>query len=317
VVGSAVGPDEIVKTALVAEAHGFRDVWVAEDYFLSGSMSAAGMVLSATEGLRVTTGVTAMFTRHPALLAMEATTLSLGYPGRFRLGLGTGGVLWMRQMGVPTGRGLIDRFSRDFSIIRRLTAGETVTMDDGDRVLNDVTLAYPDPGLPLVVGAMGPRMLAVADAQADAAVLSILAGPDYVRQAVGRLGRLSDVTVFAVFSVDDDGDVARRAVRRRLAFSLQRGPSPLTDAVGISDDLTEFIAARGKAAIADEMPDSWVRAMTVSGTPAECIDQIGALLDAGATSVGLFPMPGERASEILDLAGRRVVPAFAGGSDSD
>jgi alkanesulfonate monooxygenase SsuD/methylene tetrahydromethanopterin reductase-like flavin-dependent oxidoreductase (luciferase family) len=310
VVGSAVGPKEILDAAKAAGSSGFTDIWVAEDYFLTGSIAAAGMILASNPTLRVTTGVAAMFARHPALLAMDASTLANAFEGRFRLGVGTGGMLWMKQLGLSADDRSIRRFRDSLIVIRRLLNGETVTHEANGVRLRDVQLHYPAPHLPLVVGAMGPRMLATSDELADAVVLSILCGPSYVRWATSRVPRLKEITAFAVFNLSDDGAAARQQVRTRLAFSLQRGPSPLTDLAGISQELEDFLGRLGPEALTDHMPDRWVRALSVSGTSEECISRIHELLDSGATSVGLFPIPGVEAPQLLARAGREILPAF-------
>jgi hypothetical protein len=81
----------------------------------------------------------------------------------------------------------------------------------------------PAEELPIYLGMVGPKASA-SGRIADGSVLSVLAGVDYVRWARadrrGRRGRSSEphrVVTYVLYSVDVDGAVARKAVRRRRA----------------------------------------------------------------------------------------------------
>jgi len=55
------------------------------------------------------------------------------------------------------------------------------------------------------------------------------------------------------------------------------------------------------------MPDEWVDEFTVSGSPDEVTDRIGALLAAGATSVVLMPVDPSTAPQELRLVAETVL----------
>jgi alkanesulfonate monooxygenase SsuD/methylene tetrahydromethanopterin reductase-like flavin-dependent oxidoreductase (luciferase family) len=75
----------------------------------------------------------------------------------------------------------------------------------------------------------------------------------------------------------------------------------------IADELWEM-AQGGPERILREMPDAWVEDLVVAGDPEECAAKIQRLLDAGADSVALFPMPVERAAEVVELTAAEVLP---------
>jgi alkanesulfonate monooxygenase SsuD/methylene tetrahydromethanopterin reductase-like flavin-dependent oxidoreductase (luciferase family) len=98
---------------------------------------------------------------------------------------------------------------------------------------------------------------------------------------------LTDVSVYAWFSMDADGEAARAAVRPLLAERANEG-GPQFEQVGGAPDVDR---------------------MAVVGTPEECAAAIRALGDAGADSVVLLPPhPGADAQAIaralLPLLGR-------------
>src|SRR3989304_2792727 len=76
------------EVLLEAERLGYTDAWTFE---MNGTDAFVPLALAAawTERLRLGTAIANIFTRTPALLAMEAAALSEAAPGRFCLGIGT------------------------------------------------------------------------------------------------------------------------------------------------------------------------------------------------------------------------------------
>lgn len=310
VVGSAVSPDVAVEAAVAAEEAGFDHVWVAEDYFLTGAIPLAGAILGRTKRLSLSTGVASVFSRHPALLAMDASTIANAFPGRFRLGVSRGSLPWLRQMGLPREVTSIEQFKERVTTIRRLLAGEKLTVEGDHFQLREIALEYPAPNLPIVGGFWGPKMMAAVNEVADAAVLSVMAGPEYIRTAVEALPDVDNITTFVIFHCDEDSQAARGPVRDYLAFALGLGTNLMTDSVGLTAEIDDFVKTRGVERLSDEMPDSWIDKMAVVGTPRECADRIEELIDAGSDNIGLFPVPYSQSIELLRIAGEKLLPLF-------
>jgi len=62
------------------ERIGFDELWLVEDYFFMGAISAATAALSATERLPVGISIVSAMVRHPAVLAMEIAAIARVYP---------------------------------------------------------------------------------------------------------------------------------------------------------------------------------------------------------------------------------------------
>ena len=99
VLGTAIPPEGVREAAAASERIGFDELWLVEDYFFTGAISAATAALSATERLPVGIGIVSAMVRHPAVLAMEIATIARMYPGHFRPGIGLGVPTWLDQMG--------------------------------------------------------------------------------------------------------------------------------------------------------------------------------------------------------------------------
>jgi len=303
VLGSALGPARTLELARAGERLGFDELWLSEDYFSTGAVSAAGAVLAATERVPVGLGVVPVLTRHPALLAMELATLEGMFPGRLRAGVGLGVPDWLRQMGLAP-RSSLAAMRECLTALRRLLAGEEVSARGELFRLERIRLEHPV-AMPLYAGAIGPHMLELAGELADGVVLSTLAGATYVRWATSRIAAGAGaarrrVVTFAMFSDD------RAAVRRATAFYLALDPrSALTDVYGWTDELVE-LARGGTASVERALPDEWLDELAIAGDADECAARIRRLAAAGSDAVALFPLPVDRAGEVVEFAAREV-----------
>ena len=318
VLGSAIAPSDLASAAHTAEQGGFDEIWLAEDFFFTGGISGASLVLSSTNHTTVGLGVVSAMVRHPALLAMEISTISAGYPGRLIAGLGLGVPGWIRQMGLHP-RSPLAAMRESVTSVRRLLSGETLDLQGDVFEFHDVTLTYPEEGTPTPIhmGVTGPKMLRLSGEIADGTVLSVAAGHDYVRWARERIdegrrrGGRSDhhrMTVFAIYSVADDPREARRAVRGPLAFYKSLGTNSLTDVYGISEPLRELIDKGGYQAVHDQMPDQWLEDLAIAGSPEEVATKIEGFYEIGADCVALFPMPSNQVDHLVQLTADQVLP---------
>jgi 5,10-methylenetetrahydromethanopterin reductase len=318
-IATVTPPEDIPGLASEAESLGFGEIWVAEDYFTYGGFSGAQAALAATSSVKVGLGIVASVARHPAVSAMEIATIDRMYPGRFIPGIGHGVPVWTGQMGL-TPKSPLTSLEECVSNIRILLDGGTANHEGKYFQFHDVTLAHPaTTRVPLLTGVLGPKSLELSGRIADGTVMSVLAGPTYLRQAVASIeaGRAPDATepylvpTFALFAIDEDSAKAKAAVRPTLAAYLNAvGPhNALTGACGYNELLAELLPL-GVEEVAKRMPDEWVDELTIAGDPDEVRNRIRMLLEAGATSVVLSPVDPATMDLQLKLAASTVLPDF-------
>ena len=323
VLGSALAPETLPPLARLAEELGYGELWFAEDYFFTGGISGAAAALAATERIPIGLGVVSAMVRHPALLAMEIATLDRMHPGRLHPGIGTGVPAWMRQMGVKP-RSPLSALRESVTTVRRLLDGEEVSLEGRCFTLDRVQLTHPPASrVPVYMGVVAPKAMQLSGEIADGNVLSVLASPQYVRWARERIaagmaeaGRDGErrLATFAFVSVGRDGAAAKEALRKPMAFYLAADGkgNALTDAYGISEELTALLAGGGGAPeLARQMPAAWLDDLAVAGEPDECAEKIRRLLDAGSDSVVLFPLGGEDPETIIRTVAADVLPRVA------
>jgi alkanesulfonate monooxygenase SsuD/methylene tetrahydromethanopterin reductase-like flavin-dependent oxidoreductase (luciferase family) len=250
---------------------------------------------------------------------MEAATLAEAAPGRTAAGVGLGLPGTLVPLGALPARPLTAVRQRALAV-RGLLAGETVSLDDPAARLEAVRLAHP-PAVPppLVLGALGPRMLALAGEIADGLIVSSLGTEAYLRHAVHIAGAAAQavgrprprITAFAWYHLTDTDAAGRDVLRPNAAGALGFiGPGPLTDADGWSGALADMIAT-GRPVV-DTISDTWVDEMVVAGTAATCARGIARRLAAGADEVVICPM-GADPVEQIERTAAAVAPLLDAG----
>jgi alkanesulfonate monooxygenase SsuD/methylene tetrahydromethanopterin reductase-like flavin-dependent oxidoreductase (luciferase family) len=170
---------EYVALAGAAEAVGFDSIWLGDHLLYRDdgreergpwdAWSLLSALAARTDRVRLGPLVACAGFASAGLLARKAAAVQEISAGRLVLGLGAG---WneteFRAFGVPFDR-RASRFVESFDVIRRLLAGERVTVDGAFERLDDaVLLPRPVVPVPLMVGSTGERVLRAALPHVDA-----------------------------------------------------------------------------------------------------------------------------------------------------
>jgi len=311
-------PNKLGTLSKQVEDAGFGSLWLSEDYFYLGGISSAAIALERTNKIDIGIGVISAVVRHPAVTAMEIATLANAYPGRLFPGFGHGLPVWTKQMGLYP-KSPLSALREVVETVRGLLAGETISKTDGLFHFDNVALTQPpaDP-VSILTGVIGPKSLELSGEIADGTIMSVMAGPEYLKYvkkhvAIGaaRSSRHTEshmIPAFVIFNVDSDGASARAAARAGVAFYLWAiGPSALTEVYGFNDRLSEMIDSGGLEAVTKNMPDEWLDIFAISGTPADCVSQIKPFLDAGASSVILAPYPVDEGEKMISMTASSIL----------
>ncbi len=175
--------EDIVAAARLAETDGFDGVWVYDH--VSGAVMGAGMVLdpwvclsaiaAATETVDLGPLVLNSVVRHPAHVAVAAATLQQLSGGRLILGMGAGAgadsygvelaMVGLPRLPAPVRRQLTEESIR---MVRALWEGTGSFQGSHHRLVDATGFITPTPRPPIMVGANGPKMAALAGRVADA-----------------------------------------------------------------------------------------------------------------------------------------------------
>src|SRR5450432_1152485 len=92
-------PETLADFARRAEEAGFDELWLWDDCFLPGAISAAAIALANTRRIKVGIGLLPATVHNPMFAAMEITTLTRAFPDRLLPGFGHGVESWMKRIG--------------------------------------------------------------------------------------------------------------------------------------------------------------------------------------------------------------------------
>jgi probable F420-dependent oxidoreductase len=212
-------------------------------------LPALAIAAAATRRLRVGTMVLNNDFRHPTVLAREAATLDLLSDGRLELGLGAGHMKSeYDEAGLTFDRGAVRvaRLAEAVVIVKRLFDGEPVTFHGQHYRLTGHSVhprPVQRPRPPIFIGGNGPRLLALAAAEADIVGFTGItfarggAAPDFsgfraadvdarvglVRETAGaRFDRLElNALLQRVIVTDDRRAAAQELCQRWTALSME------------------------------------------------------------------------------------------------
>ena len=254
-------PERLRDIARAADDAGLEELWLWEDCFLNGGVSAAAAALAWTTNLKVGIGIMPVPFRNVALCAMEIATLGRMFGDRAIPGIGHGVQEWMGQVGVRAASPLT--LMREYATaLRSLLHGESVTTKGRYVTLDDVKLDWaPDPAPGLIIAATGPKTLVLAGEVGDGTVLSggtspagVAAAKQHIetgRQAAGATGT-HELVVFvpAVTGPTAAARLTAAAERNEQDFPGLAG-TPAEIAAGV----LEFAAAGATKVILQPLSD--------------------------------------------------------------
>jgi alkanesulfonate monooxygenase SsuD/methylene tetrahydromethanopterin reductase-like flavin-dependent oxidoreductase (luciferase family) len=241
-------PEKLAGFAAIADQSGLDDLWLWEDCFLEGGLTAAAAALAWTSSIRVGLGLMPAPFRNPALAAMEIATLARLFPGRFVPATGHGVQPWMQQTGAAVASPLT--LLREWTTaVRTLLHGQEITTSGEYVRLSEVALDWPPLVIPpLMIGGTGPRTLALAGEIADGLVLHAGQAPDDVRGAA-QTAAIRPGQELVVY-VTQTSDVAPDAVAGVISAYADAGATAVilqaADPDADDDDALASVAAKAR-----------------------------------------------------------------------
>jgi F420-dependent oxidoreductase-like protein len=275
-IAAAIAPgrslEQAVKRVELAEEIGCDSVWISQLPMERDSAVVLAAYAGASRRVGLGTFVLPIYTRHPTAMAQMAATLDELSGGRFRLGIGvshkvTVETLWGLRLERP-----VEAMREYLTIVRGLLVDGSVQLDGAHFAARGGYAAPRRAGLPILIAALGPRMLELAGELADGVALW-MCSPGYIASQVVphvRAGReragktLDGFEIVAALDASLTGDVeaARQVFRGRFeryaglpyyrsmldasGFAEQLGRGEITDAM-----LHEMAGLGGEGAIRD------------------------------------------------------------------
>lgn len=152
--------NDVVDEIRALEAEGFALVSVPHIFGLDaiGTLTVAG---TRTERIELVTGVVPTPPRHPVALAQQALTAQLTANGRFTLGIGLSHRIVIENMLGLSYERVADQMREYLEVLMPLLEGRPVAFK-GEHYKVQIGLQVPAVRVPVLVAALGPRMLRLA-----------------------------------------------------------------------------------------------------------------------------------------------------------
>ncbi len=324
--GSARSVKEAVNRAKRAEALGFEAIFFADSQMNNvDPYQAMAMCAVSTKKIRLGTAVTNMVYRDPTITANSFATLNEISAGRAIVGLGTGdGPVY--SLG-RTATKLVD-FEMGLRVIRDLLHDRGVDVPKSkERAGGNVQLKIGKRPAPIYISAEGPKTLRVAGRTCDGVILGTGFDLDVLEWAEARVvegakeaGRSPgeiDIMPAGMIVVGDDGELARKRVRARMAnrahhnFRFTMETVPDGEAAGVKRFMDAFNISKPieERVDPDYVTDYLLERFTIAGTPSECVAKVKRLEAAGVKRILLTP-PNPIYDQVMETWGRRVIEKY-------
>lgn len=249
--------DEAGATARAFESHGYAACWMPESLGSKELFSHAALLLARTERIVFASGIANIHARDPMAMANGARALGEAYPGRFVLGIGVS-----HANSVATRGGMYQQPLRQMrSYLDAMDAAQYAAPE-------------PDPPVPLVLAALGPRMLALAAERADGAH-PYFVPVDHTPFAREHLGPDACLAVEQTAVLTTDLAEGRRVAR---AFARHYLAQP-----NYANNLRRL--GWSEADVAGEGSDQLIDAVIAIGDVDTIVERVRAHLSAGADHV--------------------------------
>ncbi len=265
--------EEVREVARYAVTAGFDSLWISHANAVDPIVALAATAEESAGLAEVGTSVVPIYGRHPIGVAQLARTAQSALDGRFTLGIGAASREAVRSsMGLAWDRPLA--YTREFiEGLQPLLAGEPASVD-GTQVTTHSQLNITAPDTPILLAALGPRMLDLAGRRVQGTTVG-QCGPrtiaSYVapalRAAADDAGR-PEPRIMALIRICVTDDVAGAyALARETAARYRTVPSyeAVQDMEGLDEPADLHLIG------------SWERVL----------DGLGAYADAGVTDYRL------------------------------
>ena len=317
---------DVVELSRLAETLGFDSVWVSEhhgssDGYLPSLLPMLAGLATATERVRLGTGVILTPFHHPIRLAEDAAVVDLMAGGRLILGLGLG---WreeeFRMFNIPV-RERVRRTVETVEVLRKAWTGRRFDHDGREFHLEGVKVTptpAQEPGPPIYLGGFVEEAVRRAGRVGDG----------YIRSR-GGLDHARDALTWAETGAREAGKdpAALGFAQLHNAFVWEDGDAWEVVRAGAGHQLGVYESWRQGADTPEqdglepaEMDEPLLRSLTPAGHPREVLRALRPWIDAFADRdefhlVVRLHYPGmdlETAGRALELFGEEVLPALKG-----
>ena len=325
--GRVNDPQRTLDEVPMAESLGIGSIWPAERYDFKNAEVLCGAAAAITKEIKIATGLINYPTHHPMELVSFGATMSQLSASRFAMGFARGFDALYDIYG--TRRANLQGLEEIAEMLRVLWSGEAFTGENAVGRFPYLRMNEPPPEPPpLVLGAIGPKTLALAGRSYDGVLLHPFLTDEAISEsarivrasaaAAGRESRACRVWSTLVCAADQDEDETTAIGPARLltyahmkeygellcrandwdASTLERVRThPLFEGGRSADqDFTRYETAE----VTSLFPNHWMVESAALGSADHCAKRLNDQFDAGADGVLLHGSVPKQVAGLLD-----------------
>jgi alkanesulfonate monooxygenase SsuD/methylene tetrahydromethanopterin reductase-like flavin-dependent oxidoreductase (luciferase family) len=313
-----------LRAAKLADELGYDSFWVPEAWGYETFPLLTEMAL-ATKRIKLGTGIVNVYSRSPGLLAMSSATIDEISEGRFILGIGTSGQKVIEGFhGRPFEKPLTQ--TRDvIRVVRTLLAGGLLHDAGAENAQYRPFALEMKPtrkSIPIYVAALKQKAIESIGELADGWIPTfwpyqrLSEGRAWIATGAARAGRDPSTIVTAPFTtvlplgLEAGAMMAKKIISFYLGGMGEYYPE-LLSRFGFAEDVKKIAglyqdkATRGQAAAA--VPDAMIEALTISGDPAHCVEELRRRRTFGV-DLPILNLPNDMPWEMVEMFIRGMAP---------
>ncbi len=313
---------QVVNYCKLAETKDIDYAWITNHYNNRHCYPILGAIAAATTELKVGPGIMNAFTDTPAAMASFICTLNEISDGRAILGIGPGDLSTLPKLAIDPVKP-VARLNEAVKQIKALCAGEEVKktglefFDYDGAKLTGVQLPGKK-GIPIYIGAQGPKVLELAGTVGDGALINASNPKDFdvaipiIKAANEKVGKKGfDIGAYTAMSIDMSEKKARNAAKIVAAFIAAGSPPALLERHGLDLNnvakIKEALSRFDFKTVGGLVGDGEIDAFTIAGTPDIVKQKCEDLTKSGVTQI-IFGSPlGPDMVNSIRLLGKYVV----------
>jgi F420-dependent oxidoreductase-like protein len=175
--------EESINRARIVEKHGYESLWTTQLPTARDASLVLAAYASATQRVKLGTGVLPIYTRHPTAMVQMAATLDELSGGRFILGIGVSHKVTVEGMWGMRLESPVEAMREYLTIVRSSIRDGACSFEGKFFTARWSYLGPRREDMPVMISALNPRMLELAGELADGVVLYMCA-PGYIQEHV-------------------------------------------------------------------------------------------------------------------------------------
>ena len=297
-----VKKDDLTYFSKLAEDLGYHSIWVPEMWGRD-AFSLISHMASVTEKIKLATGIISVYSRSPALIAQSAATMDEYCGGRLILGLGISSVYLNEYWHGAKFEKPIRRTLECVEIIRTILAGKRVNYDGEIFRLRNFKLLFEPlrSEIPIYIASMGPKNIELTSDIADGWIpyLCPVSLINERKEIFASSGRKITVAPFLPAMVSDDQSESREIVREFVALyvcSMGDYYHKLVSSYGFGEEAgrARKLWSDNRAEAIKSISDELIDLVSVSGSPGEGRERLGAFAENSDLPILMFPYNASR-----------------------